>query len=134
MKTVTALLAGLLFGAGLCVSGMTWPAKVVDFLDIAGVWDPSLAFVMAGAVGTYAASSFFIRRRGAPLLAETFEPTPAAKLDPRLLGGAAIFGVGWGLSGYCPGPAVVSLAAVAPVTIAFIAAVAAGMIAARRLL
>ncbi len=134
MKTAAALLAGLLFGAGLCVSGMTWPAKVLAFLDVAGPWDPSLAFVMAGAVATYATSSFFIRRRGAPLLAESFEPKPPAKLDPRLLGGAAIFGVGWGLSGYCPGPALVSLAALAPVTIAFIAAVATGMIAARRLL
>ncbi|MEZ0311670.1 MAG: DUF6691 family protein [Myxococcota bacterium] len=132
MKVLTALLAGLLFGAGLCLSGMTWPSKVVGFLDIAGAWDPSLAFVMAGAVGTYAASAFFIRRRGAPLLADAFEPTPAAKLDPRLLSGAAIFGVGWGLSGYCPGPAFVSIAALAPATLVFIVALVAGMIVAKR--
>ena len=134
MKSAAALLAGLLFGAGLCISGMTWPAKVTGFLDVAGAWDPSLVFVMAGAVGTYAVCGFFIRRRGAPLLAGGFEAAPAAKVDPRLLGGAAIFGIGWGLSGYCPGPAIVSLAALAPVTLVFMIAVCAGMIAARRLL
>ncbi len=127
------MMAGLLFGAGLCISGMTWPSRVVGFLDVAGAWDPSLAFVMLGAVGTYAASGYWIRRRGAPLLASSFERPAASTLDLRLLGGSAIFGVGWGLSGYCPGPAIVSIAALAPVTLVFMVAVIVGMLAAKRI-
>lgn len=133
MRALAGLIAGLLFGAGLCISGMTWPAKVTGFLDFAGNWDPSLAFVMAGAVGTYAIARQLIRRRGAPLLAESFEPRVNNRIDVRLLVGAAIFGVGWGLSGYCPGPALVSTARLAAVTLVFIGAMSAGMLVAKRL-
>ncbi len=134
MKILAGLIAGLLFGAGLCISGMTWPAKVTGFLDFAGAWDPSLAFVMAGAVGTYAIASRIIRRRGAPLLAESFEPRVNNRIDARLIVGAGLFGVGWGLSGYCPGPALVSTASLAAITLGFVGAMSIGMFAVRRVM
>lgn len=98
-----ALAAGLLFGCGLVVSGMVDPAKVLGFLDVAGDWDPSLACVMAGAIPVAALGFALARRLGRPVA-----PPPRA-IDGRLLGGAALFGVGWGLAGYCPGPALASL-------------------------
>jgi uncharacterized membrane protein YedE/YeeE len=120
--TIIGLLAGALFGVGLVVSGMTDPRNIVGFLDFAGHWNPNLAFVMAGAVGVHAALLFVTRRReqrAALTRAEAVEaaaPEPAASatvdqrgLDSSLVAGAAIFGVGWGLGGYCPGPALVAL-------------------------
>jgi len=111
MKQILAALgAGIIFGLGLAISQMVDPAKVIGFLDLAGNWDPSLAFVMAGAVVV----SFFGFRAAAgrlkPYFAEAFQMPKATDLDARLIGGAAVFGVGWGLVGVCPGPAIAGLA------------------------
>jgi uncharacterized membrane protein YedE/YeeE len=110
-RNVVALLSGLLFSVGLAVSGMTRPQKVLAFLDVFGRWDPSLAFVMIGAIGVSALAFRARARLAAPVLGERFH-TPSTKgpVGPRVVLGAAIFGVGWGLSGMCPGPAVASLA------------------------
>jgi len=107
-RVLVAFASGLLFGIGLLVSGMTRPAKVLAFLDPLGAWDPSLAFVMAGAVSVYALAAR--SRARAPLASPVFSAVPAARVDRPLLVGAALFGVGWGLAGYCPGPSLVSLA------------------------
>lgn len=124
---VLAALAGALFAAGLVVGGMTIPAKVTGFLDVGGAWDPQLAFVMAGAVAVYAAFLRIIRRRAAPFLADRFHWPAARTIDARLVGGAAVFGVGWGLSGYCPGPALASLAAGSSSVLVFVVAMIGGM-------
>jgi uncharacterized membrane protein YedE/YeeE len=110
VSLIAALGSGLLFGAGLLVSGMTEPAKVLGFLDVLGEWDPSLLFVMLGAIGVHFVGYRLVRRRSRPIAAEQFTIAEPRPVDVRLLGGAAIFGAGWGLSGYCPGPAVVCLA------------------------
>lgn len=121
-----ALGAGVLFGVGLGVSGMTSPAKVIGFLDFAGAWDASLAFVMMGAIAVHAVLRRLVHRRSAPVFAETFDvPAPAA-IDARIVAGSAMFGVGWGLAGYCPGPAIVSIVT-GPAAILFVLAMAAGM-------
>jgi uncharacterized membrane protein YedE/YeeE len=109
-RVVVAFVCGLVFGAGLLVSQMSNPAKVIGFLDIAGNWDPSLAFVMAGAVAVFGAAYWRARRRRAPLLAPRFATPSRSNIDRPLVAGSLIFGVGWGLSGFCPGPAVVSSA------------------------
>ena len=103
-----AALAGLLFGTGLVISGMADPARVLGFLRIAPGWDPSLAFVMGGALIVTVPGFALMRRRGKPLFAGILAVSPPTRLDQRLLIGAAIFGLGWGLQGYCPGPAVVA--------------------------
>ena len=127
-QVIVALLAGLLFGLGLTLSRMVDPTKLLGFLDIAGDWNPSLAFVLAGATGTAAVGFWLIRRhRVKPLLAEAFVLPTARDIDRRLVAGAAIFGVGWGLVGLCPGPAMAGLTiAFRPVAI-FVAAMLAGM-------
>jgi len=102
-----AALAGVLFGAGLVISGMAEPARVLGFLRLAPGWDPTLAFVMAAALAVAVPGYALLQRRGRPLLAEGFSPRVTG-IDGRLLLGAAIFGLGWGLQGYCPGPAVVA--------------------------
>jgi uncharacterized membrane protein YedE/YeeE len=123
MGVIGALVSGLLFGLGLILSGMVDPAKVLNFLDVAGTWDPSLAFVMAGAIGVAAPGFWLVRRRTAPLADVAFHVPPAdAPIDRKLVIGAAVFGVGWGLAGFCPGPALVSLPLAAPGTLAFVAA------------
>ena len=109
MQVVAALLCGLVFGAGLAVSGMTNPAKVLAFLDVAGPWDPTLAFVMGGALAVSAAGVALARRSLRPWLAETFALPTRRDLDRDLLLGAALFGAGWGLVGLCPGPALANL-------------------------
>jgi uncharacterized membrane protein YedE/YeeE len=119
--------AGVLFSLGLGVGGMTDPARVVGFLDVAGRWDPSLLFVMAGALGTHALTRALVLRRGRPVLAATFPAFSPAKVDRRLVGGSALFGVGWGLAGYCPGPAFTSLASGSTTVVAFVLAMGAGM-------
>lgn len=101
-------LSGLLFGAGLLISGMADPARVLGFLTLAPGWDPSLAFVMAGALAVTAPGFALMRRRGRPLVAGALAAPATSQLDRRLLIGAALFGIGWGLQGYCPGPAVVA--------------------------
>lgn len=127
MRVAASLLSGLLFGLGLVISGMANPAKVLGFLDFAGDWDPSLALVMAGAV-TVAALGFALgRRRGTPLCAPAFAEPPRQLVNGRLLGGAALFGLGWGLAGYCPGPALASLSFGGMTTLIFVAAMLAGM-------
>ena len=109
MRTLVALFAGALFGLGLSVSGMMNPAKVIGFLDFAGGWDPTLAFVMGGALLVTVPAFRLILNRPRPILADGFALPSKSTLDGRLLGGAALFGVGWGLSGFCPGPAVAAL-------------------------
>ena len=128
LQIVTAVAAGLLFGAGLTVSQMVDPAKVLGFLDIAGNWDPSLAVVLAGAVGTVALGFLFVRRSlSAPLFAAAFDPPSARDIDRNLVFGAVLFGIGWGLVGLCPGPALAALA-IAPAKVAlFVAAMLVGM-------
>jgi hypothetical protein len=130
---MTALLSGVVFAMGLAISGMTQPSKVIGFLDVGGAWDPSLAFVMVGAIGAH---FFFARRAKAmktPLFADGFALTDRTKLDAPLVIGAALFGIGWGLGGYCPGPAIVSMASLAPATLLFVFAMGVGMVVTRSL-
>lgn len=107
--TFPALLSGILFGAGLAVSDMVNPARVLGFLDIAGSWDPTLAFVMGGAVLASAIGYLVSQRVRAPLFGGSFSIPENRQLDSQLIGGAALFGIGWGLVGFCPGPAVAAL-------------------------
>ncbi|MCA9618863.1 MAG: YeeE/YedE family protein [Myxococcales bacterium] len=107
--TISAFFAGSLFAIGLVLGGMTQPSKVIGFLDIAGNWDPSLAFVMGGAILVLAPLLRIIKRLRQPLLAPTFSMPSRKDIDLRLITGAALFGVGWGLGGYCPGPALTSV-------------------------
>ena len=110
MKQIFALLSGLVFGIGLIVSGMADPAKVLNFLDVFGTWDPSLAFVMGGAIAVTAPGfAWLFRSRQTPYFDSTFRVPTRNDLEPKLLTGAAIFGVGWGLGGFCPGPALTAL-------------------------
>lgn len=125
--SISAFLSGLLFAVGLGLSGMTDPANVLGFLDIAGDWDFRLAFVMGGAVAVHAALRPLIHKRERPLFAEKFPSFLTLRPDRKLLGGAALFGVGWGLGGYCPGPALTSLSSGAPQVLVFVAAMFAGM-------
>ena len=128
LRAAAALISGLTFGLGLIVSGMVSPGKVLAFLDVAGgAWDPSLALVLLSAVGVSALGVAIAGRRGAPLLAEAFSGPVRQTLDRKLLLGASLFGVGWGLVGYCPGPALAALALGAPAALAFVAAMLAGM-------
>jgi uncharacterized membrane protein YedE/YeeE len=124
---IAAFIAGLIFALGLGIGGMTQPAKVTAFLDIAGNWDPSLAFVMMGAILVHAVSYRLVRRRPTPLFASTFAIPTRSDIDIRLVGGAAIFGVGWGLGGFCPGPAVTSLASGHTAVVTFVIAMLVGM-------
>jgi len=133
MKGFIALACGLIFGVGLAVSGMTDTARVIGFLDIFGDWVPDLGFVMGGAVLVTVIVFRFILRRGAPLLANSFSLPSKNTLDNRLLGGAAIFGVGWGLYGYCPGPAISALVYLNTETAIFVTAMLAGMALANKL-
>lgn len=125
-----AFLSGAIFAAGLILGGMTQPGKVQGFLDVAGAgaWDPTLIFVMGGALVVYGVLYRLIMRRPAPLLEAKFHVPTRRDLDGRLIGGAALFGVGWGLAGYCPGPALASLGGgLMPLT--FVGAMIAGMLA-----
>ena len=132
MKPVlVAALAGVLFALGLALSGMTDPARVTGFLDVGGAWDPTLAFVMGGAILAHAPLVRLIRRRSAPLFDTGFHWPRPSRIDLLLVAGAAVFGIGWGLSGYCPGPALVSLGAGARGVVVFVAAMLAAMAATR---
>jgi uncharacterized membrane protein YedE/YeeE len=128
---IAGLLTGFLFGLGLCLSGMTKPAVIVGFLDVAGDWNPALVFVMAAGVTVTFLGYRLIVPKARPLWAPRFSLPTATAIDAPLLAGAAIFGVGWGLAGYCPGPAVVSLASGRVVVVLFVAAMAVGMILVR---
>jgi uncharacterized membrane protein YedE/YeeE len=130
-RSALALAAGVLFGVGLGVSGMAQPAKVLGFLDVAGDWDPTLLFVMGGAVGVHFWAYRWMRRRSAPGTGERFSIPAGTPIDARLGLGAVLFGIGWGLGGYCPGPAIVSLASLGAPVLVFVAAMLGGMLLVR---
>ena len=125
---LVAFASGVLFSVGLGISGMVQPTKVIGFLDVAGTWDPTLVFVMASSVGVYFLAHLAARKRGRPLLAGTFEIPGRSGIDLRLVGGSALFGMGWGLGGYCPGPALTSLVSGTPFALAFVASMIVGML------
>ena len=133
MKTAAGYAAGLLFGLGLAISGMTDPARVLGFLDVAGAWDPTLMFVLGGAVVTTFIGYRLVFKRSAPLLDGGFQLPTKQELDGRLLGGAALFGIGWGLSGYCPGPAIASIGGISLPLAAMLMTMVVGWFLARRL-
>jgi uncharacterized membrane protein YedE/YeeE len=133
LLTCSAFGAGLLFGIGLVVSQMINPAKVLAFLDLAGAWDPSLALVMVGALTVAGTGMFFVRRREKPVLAERFYMPEATRpgaiqIDRPLVLGAALFGIGWGLAGICPGPALATVSFGLPLNLIFLLALGAGMV------
>lgn len=129
MSALLAVLAGVLFAVGLAVAGMTQPSKVVAFLDFGGQWDPSLAFVMAGAIGVHAGLRRLVLRRAAPLYAERFHlPDPAPTFEGKLVVGSAIFGIGWGLAGFCPGPSLVAFGDGQPTALVFVATMVVGVV------
>jgi uncharacterized membrane protein YedE/YeeE len=132
-RIALAVLCGVLFGVGLVVSDMINPARVLAFLDVAGNWDPALAFVMGGALIPSAAAYFIRRRLDKPLLDDRFHVPTNRRIDGALVGGAAIFGVGWGLVGLCPGPALAALVSGKWQAFLFVAAMIAGMAAYRYL-
>jgi uncharacterized protein len=127
MPLLTALITGLVFGFGLLLSGMANPAKVLGFLDIAGAWDPSLVLVMAAAVSVGLIAFSLAGRRTQSLLGEEMRLPPSGRINLRLLAGSAVFGVGWGLAGFCPGPALVGLGMGLVPAAVFVSAMLAGM-------
>ena len=127
MTAFASLLAGLVFGLGLIVSGMANPAKVLGFLDLAGHWDPSLAFVMAGAIAVGAISFTVAHGRAVSFLGAEMRLPSARHIDRRLVLGSVLFGIGWGVAGFCPGPALVSLGMGEPKALVFVAAMLVGM-------
>ncbi|MDI9333819.1 MAG: YeeE/YedE family protein [Cytophagales bacterium] len=134
MKNIIALISGLIFALGLVLSGMTQPAKVIGFLDITGNWDPSLAFVMGGAVLiTLIAFAITTRAGKRPWFADKFELPTRTDIDVRLIGGSALFGIGWALVGYCPGPAFASLLVGGTDIVIFMLAMMGGMYLAKRI-
>jgi uncharacterized membrane protein YedE/YeeE len=130
MGLIAALAVGLIFGLGLILSGMADPAKVQNFLDPLGQFDPSLAFVMAGAIAVTATGYRLILQRPKPLASPAFHLPTKSEIDTPLVAGAAIFGIGWGLAGFCPGPAIVSLGIGASGTLVFVLFMLVGMAAA----
>ena len=131
MSFVANLALGLLFGIGLVMSGMSDPAKVLNFLDLAGTWDPSLAFVMGGAVIVAFFGYRLVLKRDRPIVGTKFRIPTRTELEPRIFAGPAIFGFGWGLAGFCPGPALTALGLAAPGTLIFVPAMFVGMWLAR---
>lgn len=132
VKTIlAAFAAGAIFGLGLVISGMANPAKVLGFLDIAGNWDPTLVFVMGGAILVAFPAFQVAKRRAHPLFAEKWSLPDRKDIDPRLLAGAALFGIGWGIAGFCPGPALAALALVPGQAAIFVLSMIAGALAYR---
>ena len=129
--TLAGLITGFLFGLGLCLSGMTSPAVIQGFLDIAGAWNPALVFVMAGGVAVTFLGYRFLVPKSRPLWESSFSLPTVTRIDTPLLLGAAIFGIGWGMAGYCPGPAVVSMASGRMSVFIFVLFMLAGMILVR---
>jgi len=127
MAVFYSLLSGLVFGVGLILSGMANPAKVLGFLDLAGAWDPSLAFVMLGAIAVGVLAFAFARRRTVSLIGEEMKLPTARHIDRRLIVGSVLFGIGWGVAGFCPGPALVALGMAEAKAMVFVAAMLAGM-------
>jgi uncharacterized membrane protein YedE/YeeE len=130
-ENLIALVSGTLFGVGLVLGGMTLPEKVKGFLDFGGAWDPTLIFVMGGAVGVHAVAYRWVRGRAAPFFSDRFRLPTRKEIDLRLVLGAAIFGVGWGIGGYCPGPAVTSLVSGQVAVVAFVLSMLGAMWAVR---
>lgn len=126
--TLAAFASGALFGVGLAMSGMTDPRRVLGFLDLFGDFDPTLLFVLGGAVLTTVVSFRLVLRRGNPVLADTFHLSNLRHIDGRLLAGAAIFGIGWGIAGYCPGPALAGLGIASREALWFVPAMLIGML------
>ncbi|MBI2717882.1 MAG: YeeE/YedE family protein [Rhizobiales bacterium] len=131
MPVLLSLVVGTVFGAGLALSDMVNPARVLNFFDLAGSWDPTLAFVMGGALATTFVGYRLVFARGASLTGGSFNLPTAKQVDLPLVGGAALFGLGWGLAGFCPGPALAALVSLKPQVFLFVAATAAGMVATR---
>jgi uncharacterized membrane protein YedE/YeeE len=127
MLVLASLLAGLVFGLGLIVSGMANPAKVLGFLDLSGAWDPSLAFVMAGAIAVGMVAFMLARRRTVSILGAEMRLLSARHIDRRLIAGSLLFGIGWGIAGFCPGPGLVALGMGEVKALVFVAAMLAGM-------
>ena len=134
MKNLLTLISGLLFGFGLLLSGMADPAKVQNFLDLFGTWDPSLAFVMGGAIAVTMPGFWLVIRRNKPFFNNVFHLPSRTDFDARLITGSAIFGVGWGLGGFCPGPAMTALPLAAEGTLIFVATMLTGMAASKYVL
>lgn len=132
MKNMIALLAGLVFGLGLTISGMIDTQKVINFLDLTGQWDPSLAFVMAAALAITLPGFHFLLKRQQPFYESHFSLPSIKQIDKQLIIGASLFGIGWGLYGYCPGPAIAMLGTVDSKNIAFVIAMITGMFVASR--
>jgi uncharacterized membrane protein YedE/YeeE len=130
MPIIFSILAGIIFGAGLTLSDMVNPARILNFLDVAGNWDPTLIFVMAGGLIVTTLGYKLVFRRGAPLFGDKFNLPTQRQIDLPLVGGAALFGVGWGLAGICPGPALADLVTLEPKVLLFVAAMLVGMMAA----
>jgi uncharacterized membrane protein YedE/YeeE len=128
MRKLIAFASGLLFGLGLIIAGMANPAKVLAFLDLFGAWDPSLALVMAGAIGAAFAPMQWAQRAQRSLSGEPMNLPDTRRIDRRLVLGAVIFGAGWGVAGFCPGPALVALGAGMPQALLFVVAMLAGML------
>lgn len=122
-----SFLVGLLFAIGLGISGMTQPQKVIGFLDLTGAWDPSLIFVMAGAVGLHFVTYRLVRKKSTPLLDKHWHVPTSKEVSPQLVVGAVMFGVGWGLAGYCPGPALTSVAGLSSNALIFVTSMIVGM-------
>ena len=127
MFVLTSLLSGLVFGLGLILSGMANPAKVLGFLDLAGAWDPSLALVMAGAIAVGFFAFLIAKRRTVSLIGAEMKLQTATHIDKRLVAGGTLFGMGWGIAGFCPGPGLVALGMGEPKALVFVAAMLAGM-------
>lgn len=132
-RAITAFGVGLLFGGGLTVSGLINPAKVLNFLDVLGRWDPSLLVVLAGAVVITLVGFRIVLRRSAPVMAKRFQLPTRTDIDKRLLAGAVLFGLGWGLVGFCPGPVLTALAIAGEPAVLFVLAMAVGMLLADQL-
>lgn len=128
MKFLALYLTGLLFGLGIAVSGMINPAKVLNFFDVFGSWDPSLMFVMGGALVTTFVGYRLVFKRGAPVLAESFSLPTSRQIDLPLVGGSALFGIGWGIAGFCPGGALPAIGTLRVEVLAFIGALVAGIL------
>ncbi|MZR13920.1 YeeE/YedE family protein [Maritimibacter sp. DP07] len=131
MEKLFVYISGLLFGLGVSIGGMANPAKVQNFFDVAGVWDPSLAFVMGGALLVSAPGYWLVFKRGRPVFGSAFNVPTNRKLDARLIGGSAVFGVGWGIAGFCPGASIPVLSTLNPDVLIFTAALIGGILIAK---
>jgi uncharacterized membrane protein YedE/YeeE len=131
MEKLFVYISGLLFGLGVSIGGMANPAKVQNFFDVAGVWDPSLAFVMGGALLVPAPGYWLVFKRGRPVFGSAFNVPTNRKLDARLIGGSAVFGVGWGIAGFCPGASIPVLSTLNPDVLIFTAALIGGILIAK---